>query len=547
MTRLGKIRAAEWIWIGIFLLTVILSSLTLYSTSEHLLDSDSSAELVLAHHLHETGGLLSEDWFYSTEIRAVYTQLVFAPLFGVFEDWHMVRFVGTMILHAIYIAGYGYMAYQAGMKRRAFWIGASLLLMPISVAYGRIVLYQVSYLLCMAFGFWMAGLLLAAMKALKEQSRLRLGVYFILLAALSFLSSLNGYRQLAITHAPLLLMGAVWLYQAKDRKAGMEAFGMLVLIGAASAAAGAGMLVNIKLQDAFSFRDYSGLHLAVIDGDGLMDMVFGLFHQFGYRRDIPLITRMGLASVLALVVGCYCLLYSVRTVAVRPQRQDVGERMMEWMLPCALCVVALIFVFTRQNTYAELYFLPYSVWFIPLLSLIATTAPDRLGKEAAKLPVWITGKKLVACALIGVCFINGLFNMQSFTNIRGFNQPYEALKMRQPEYTIYLTDVVDYLVDEGYDLGHCEFWDSHVITEMSDGKLRTVNMSDWDGRFHYYDWLSLKSNRTMEAAKPFLLLKHDRLGCIEGTAMEAYVQKAKQIGGYVIFDIVDLAGWRSCM
>lgn len=545
MTRLGKIRASEWIWIGIFLLTVILSSLTLYSTSEHLLDSDSSAELVLAHHLHETGSLLSKDWFYSTELRAIYTQLVFAPLFGLFEDWHMVRFAGTLILHAFYIAGYGYMARQTGMKRTAFWMGASLLLMPISVAYGRIVLYQVSYLLCMAFGFWMTGFLLAAMKALREKARLRLAVHFALLAALSFLSSLNGYRQLAITHAPLLLMAAVWLYQARDRRAGVEAFGMLALMGAASVAAGAGMLVNMKWQEAFSFRDYSALHLAVIDGDGLMDMVFGLFHQFGYRRDIPLMSRMGLASVLALMVGGYCLLHSVRTVTVKPQREAIGERMMEWMLPCALCVVMLIFLFTRQNTYAELYFLPYSVWFIPLLCLMATTAPER--KDALKLPAWLTGKGLVVYALIGVCMLNGLLNMQSFTHIRGFNQPYEALKMRQPEYTIYLTDVVDYLVDEGYDLGHCEFWDSHVMTEMSDGKLSTVNMSDWDGRFHYYDWLSLKSNRTMEAKKPFLLLKHDRLDCIEGTPMEAYVEKACQIGGYVIFDIVDLDGWRSCM
>ena len=92
---------SEWILLGVFLCALVLSSFTLYSTSEHLLDSDACAEMVLAHHLHENGGFLSRDWFYSTEIRAVYTQLIFAPLFSLFQDWHMVRFVGTMILHAV--------------------------------------------------------------------------------------------------------------------------------------------------------------------------------------------------------------------------------------------------------------------------------------------------------------------------------------------------------------------------------------------------------------------------------------------------------------
>lgn len=545
MTSLRKIEISEWLLIGFFLLTVLFSSMTVYSTSLHLMDGDSSAALVLAEHLHETGGILSRDWFYSTEICAVYTQLVYAPLFGLFEKWHMVRFMGTIILHAIYVASYGYMVYAAGMKRKAFWMGAALLLMPISVAYGRIVLYHAFYLVHITLGFGLVGSLLACMKSLKNHSRRGLVFHLLMLMVLSFLSSLNGYRQLAITHAPILLMGVVWLYRSADRRMEIEALQLLGVIGGGVVAACGGLLMNAKLHETFSFSDYSGLHLAVMDGDTLMEMLFGLFHQFGYRRNIPLLTRMGLGSVMALIVGVYCLLHSVRTMTVRPLRELVGERIIEFLLPCSLSVVVLVFLFTKQNVYSELYFLPYSVWFIPLLTLVATTKQS--SQKSPKWIEWPTGRQMVAYALIGVCMLNGLFNMRSYTNIRGFNQPYEGLSMKEPDYTVYLTDVVDHLVEEGYDLGYCDFLDGNVITEMSDGKLKTVNLRENDGCLQYYDWLSLKSNRTLEAKKPFLLLKHYRLSLLENNSLEAFVNKTKQMNGYIIFDITDLEGWRSCI
>ena len=255
---------------------------------------------------------------------------------------------------------------------------------------------------------------------------------------------------------------------------------------------------------------------------------------------------MGLLSVMGLIVALYCFQYSTRAVLKGDMNQPLGHRVMTAMLPCSLAVVILIFVFTVQNTYAELYFLPYTVWFIPMLSLAATDAPDYAVCPEIKpvLPGWLTGKKLVVYALCGVCILNGLSNMQSFANVQGFNQRYEALKMNRPEYASYLEGVVDYLVEQGYDMGYSEFWDTHVITEMSDGKLPTVNVYEVLGDYRYYDWLSLKSNRTTQMNKPFLLIKHDRLSVIEGKEIETVLRKATQIGAYVIYDITDLEVWR---
>lgn len=539
----SKIKTSEYLLLGVFLLSVVLSIFTLYSTSEHLLDSDASAEMVLAHHLHETGGVLSTDWFYSTEIRAVYMQLILAPLFGLFESWHMVRFVGAAIWQAIYVASFGFLMYQAGMKRKAFYLGASMLLLPVSVSYGRIVLYHQYYIVNFILGFLLTGLLLACVKNAQSKRWGWLAVQTALFLAASFLGGLNGYRQIAITHAPLALMAVIWLYQSRNGKSGAEAFGMLALIGAGVLAAGAGMLVNSGWHSTYSFRDYTVLQLKVMPADQVMDMLFGLFHQFGFRRDIGLMSRMGLLSVASLVVALYCMWYGSRAVISREER-PLGHRLIACMLPCSLAVVVLVFVFTIQNTWAELYFLPYVVWFVPLLCLAATEAPDY--PEKNRLPAWLTGRKLVVYALCGICMLNGLSNMQSFSNVRGFNQRYEALKMDQPEYAVYLTDVVGYLVDEGYDMGYSEFWDTSILTEMSDGKLPMINIyEELPHEYRYYDWLSLKSYRDAPAEKPFLLIKHDRLGMIDHEALSSILSRKHQIGAYVIYDITDVEAWKA--
>ena len=63
-----------------------------------VLNSDMSSELILSNLLNQEKGILSTNWFYSTELRVLNTQLVFAPLFNFFESWTNVRIWGTAIL-----------------------------------------------------------------------------------------------------------------------------------------------------------------------------------------------------------------------------------------------------------------------------------------------------------------------------------------------------------------------------------------------------------------------------------------------------------------
>ena len=95
---------SDWLCLGLLLTVMVLSGITVFHTSQNVLDSDAAAEMVLSHHLASEGKLLSQDWFYSTELRVFHVQLIFVTLLKFIPDWSLVRFIGTMFLQLLLLA-----------------------------------------------------------------------------------------------------------------------------------------------------------------------------------------------------------------------------------------------------------------------------------------------------------------------------------------------------------------------------------------------------------------------------------------------------------
>ena len=105
-------------WIA---LIVVFAALVLYMGlhGKDLLDADMSSELVLAQQLKQTGGILSSNWYYSTEVRVLNTQLVYSLLFHAFDDWQTVRLVGNITLYLVLLGSY-YFFLQATSHHAVF-------------------------------------------------------------------------------------------------------------------------------------------------------------------------------------------------------------------------------------------------------------------------------------------------------------------------------------------------------------------------------------------------------------------------------------------
>ena len=216
----------DWLLLAGFAAAVVLTTLTTLNTSLNLLDGDASGEMVLARHLYDTGRILSEDWYYTTELRAVQVQLVLAPLFAIFDSWRRVRFVGTMILQMLMVGSYGYMR-KAGLGRRGFLASAALMLLPVSVSYGRIVLYHLYYIPYIILGFFAVGLLLAVFSDVRKRSWIWFAVHMGVYALVTFCGAFNGFRQLSSTQGPVML-AALWLFVRRHKESDRTPYAIMM-------------------------------------------------------------------------------------------------------------------------------------------------------------------------------------------------------------------------------------------------------------------------------------------------------------------------------
>ena len=99
-----------WMAVLLAVVTVMASILYFVFFPDNLMNSDMAAEVLLSKLLAEEGGLISKNWFYSTEIRIVYTQLVMTPLFLFLKDFGVVKlisviFYDVLLMVVFYFAG----------------------------------------------------------------------------------------------------------------------------------------------------------------------------------------------------------------------------------------------------------------------------------------------------------------------------------------------------------------------------------------------------------------------------------------------------------
>ncbi|MBQ7529585.1 hypothetical protein IJT10_06745, partial [bacterium] len=125
------------------LILCILSGIfTLYIFNQRvdlLIDADTSNEMILGKLLAEEGGILSKDWFYSTELRVINIQIVYKLGFLLFDNWHYVRIFSIACFMVTIFASYYFLAYSANLRKYALITGLPLLL-PFSSQYCTFIL-----------------------------------------------------------------------------------------------------------------------------------------------------------------------------------------------------------------------------------------------------------------------------------------------------------------------------------------------------------------------------------------------------------------------
>ncbi len=446
---------------------------------QNWIDTDMSAEMVFSNVLGKTGHYIATtNWYYSTEFRILYTQLIFVPLLKIIPSWAVVRIITNMITYVILVLSYFFM--MKGYEKRYIYLTSSVLLLPISEAIAQHVQMGNTYMPHMILMFLSIGLV---RRALAEEARNRKILWYLLLIALSIVCGASGVRYFLIIYAPLLIAAFLRVYVKCGIKEGAlkklrSELGLIKIAVISSAAAFAGYIYNVVIiRQSYEFTTYETLSFATINNGNWYERaasVFGcLLEIFGYIPGGSVLSLRGVVTMIAFVMIVLTYLLVKRTsddvfggsgALGRDDvytEADMSDMFFIHFFVAGFAVMVFFLTFT-DTTLTPRYFSTCIYMALPVLTIWL----DREGEPAVKQVFMIV---LAVCLSLSTLKIS--YSLAT-------NDKNEARR-----------EVVEYILSDPGKFGsrgYSFFADSNVLMELSDGKLTVKALTE--DSFSVFKW-----------------------------------------------------------
>lgn len=438
---------------------------------QNWIDTDMSAEMVFSDLLGDTGHYIASDnWYYSTEFRILYTQLIFVPLLRIIPSWAAVRVITNMITYVILILSYFFM--MKGYEKKYVALTSAVLLLPISEAIAQHVQMGNTYMPHLILMFLSVGLV---RKLDREESKNLRILWWILLIILSIICGASGVRYFLIIYAPLIITAFLRAYVKCGIKEGAlkkwrEELGLIKIAIISSAAAFAGYLYNsIIIRQTYQFTTYETLSFATIN-HGIwyerVASVFGcLLEIFGYIPGGSVLSLRGVVTMVAFVMIFLMYVLVKRTSADvfggsgalgrddPYTTEDTADMFFIHYFVSGFAIMAFFLIFT-DTTLTPRYFSTCIYMALPVLVIWLI----REGDEAVRKVFMIV---LAGCLMLATLKI--------------------SYSMATTDKNAARREVVQHIMSDPMKYGHFGyslFADSNVMMELSDGRLTVLPLTE---------------------------------------------------------------------
>ena len=426
----------------------------------NFVDSDDASELILARQLVSEGNIISQNWYYSTELRVLNTQLVYMFLFLFTSSFKLVRILGQTVLSCLLLASYYFGLYsidkdKAGVR---FWKTAFLLLLPAGRRGKPWIFLAMKgyYVPHICISFLALGMICHMIKSHGRTKRwMAAGII------LGFLSGLGGIRSLQLTYLPLV-MSVVWMFWNTLTGSGWEEAKCIlrktegVFLCALSALAG--YLVNdIYLKTIYHFQSFGETLYNPLTMTAVETTVREYLKTLGYIEWEKTFSFKGIGNALACAFALL-FLFSLPKVYRGMKKCKLVEQM---VFSYALLSFAFnIFTCIITNNILSRYIMASIVPSIYFLILLESSSIYR------KLEWSICGTILL-------------------TGIIGYLEVAEVVINEDK------LNAIQYIEDHGNSYGYATFWNANVITELLDGQIsfRNLEYNSDTGTLTESNWL----------------------------------------------------------
>lgn len=469
-------------------LTVALLFISQCFYLHNMLNSDLSSELVLAKQLADRGQILSDNWYYSTELRVVNTQLITALLFKFTDNWGLVRVLSNFILYAFCAASMIFLGKSLRLSKQSIVLCEFLLIVPYSSTWFSIVQMGAFYYPHIILMFLALGSLFFSQNK---------KICFLIWCFVSLLMGMGGLRYLLIFHIPALCAGGVLLVKTQEfsdlleclnkekwykiRKS--ESFNWIMKIAAGCLFACLGWVINDRFWSLkYEFQNHGGLTYRDFGetGESVLHQIgrvmMGIPEVLGYRNNVLLFSKEGIFNSIVLIFVLTILIILVSQVIKLFSQKvwaDYKTGFLLLLLTFSFFANLYIVVFMRDN-YSPRYWIVVLIWLIPLLGIFINNERPLAGS-------------LCVCVYLVLfyAFIAGAITMSL-----AIGNNHNATRY----------GVNRYLMNQKMEVGYSTFWNANITTELTNGKIKMISLNN-EMDFTVYKWLTPKDSYQYERGK----------------------------------------------
>ena len=335
-------------------------------SQDHWLDSDMAAEMIFSRILAGEHQMISTtNWYYSTEFRVLYTQLLMGPLFRICNNWHVIRTITNLVFYGLMLASYYYFMKPLKVSRGLTVLSSCLLLLPFSETMMTHMQMGNTYMSHVILVLWFFGMYLRLCSGeYSTKRKVSLWIFYVLLA---IVCGMSGVRYLLALQCPLVLTSFFYLlsgekFQGFRGEMTKERFRALLpttrmryflysVVGAFFTVAGYGINV-VWISHKYVFQTYGATNfIALYHGvlfDRIQNAVGCLLMLFGYIPDKGFLSLRGIVTMAAFVM---LGIYGYVTVKNGKIKQSTGFRsLITLFLKVSFVLNLFVFIFTSSCT-----------------------------------------------------------------------------------------------------------------------------------------------------------------------------------------------------
>ena len=492
-----KEKILELCALGCLFAAYIVLCVFMWERASYMLDSDCSSEMVLAKFLSNVGGIMSDRWYYSTEIRVINTQLVWALLFRIIDNWRVVRFIGSIVCYALMAFSYLYMCRQLKMKNTAAYLSAMVLLLPTSEMYREFVFVNMGYVVYFIQLFLLMGMLV---KMTRVSKRIEAIGTLVAMGVISVFVGMTGLRLFLVFYIPVVFAALVWCVWRFANESGTEKEKIMTVLkgiqgrflGASifvSAMAAIGIVYHSKvLSVKYTFYGFDYMQYSYFSWDPIETVINWSLEALGYCVNLGLFDALVYNAVAFLVL--FAVIIFVGCLLKAPKKYVAEIQILDIFFVSNLLLFIAFYTFSDMSWTHARYVLPIMIFALPILAM-------HLSNKCT----WY--KHIVSVVLIVLVIVS---SYQRYTLF------WQLDKTRDQR------DVAAFVTEQGYEEGYATFWNANILTELSNGE---VDMRSWIGSDNgesmgkiksvndIYHWLQLAEHtETIPEDKFFIMLTH---------------------------------------